>query len=395
MQEVLELCKQVEPDLIHLWEQVVNIDSGSGYSKGLRQVGRIVGDFCARQGMQVEYQQIGDTDSEWNICAHKTGTGEKSILLLAHMDTVFPEGTATARPFRTDDEWAYGPGVSDCKGGLVLALYAVQILKELGISSYRQLTCCFNCDEEVSSPKSKALIMQLAKQHDYVLSLEPGQTNDGVIAWRKGVAKLKVEVLGKSSHAGSDPDKGCNALIELTHQIQRISLLADKEKQTTVTFTKAIAGDRLNVVPDYAQAWADIRASFPEEFERIEREARALVGVPTVEGTRTNITLTEGRPPFAPNEGTNRLIAKAETIYSELGRVLKSGGAGGASDANLAAAVGAIVLDSLGPIKGGPNHTPDEKTRLESLVPRLYLLVRLIMDLGNEANMDSGGMRKC
>jgi glutamate carboxypeptidase len=349
-------------------------------------VGRIAGDFCARQGMQVEYQPIGESDSEWNVCAQISGTGKKSILLLAHMDTVFPEGTAAARPFRTDGEWAYGPGVSDCKGGLVLALYAVQILQTLGISSYRQLTCCFNCDEEVSSPRSKALIMKLAKQHDYVLSLEPGQTNDGVIAWRKGVAKLNVAVSGKSSHAGSDPDKGCNALIELTHQIQRLSLLANRERQTTVTFTKATAGDRLNVVPDYAQAWADIRTSFPEEFERIEREAQALAAVTTVDGTRTNITLSVGRPPFAPNEGTNRLIDKAKTIYRELGRTLNSGGAGGASDANLAAAAGGIVLDSLGPIKGGPNHTPDEKTRLESLVPRLYLLVRLIMDLGNEVN---------
>lgn len=384
MKEILEQCKQVQPDLMQLWGKLVNIDSGSGYSQGLQQVGKIIGGFCKEQGMLVEYHPVPGSGGEFNLTASIPGTGSKSILMLAHMDTVFSEGTASIRPFRMDSEWAYGPGVSDCKGGIVLALYAIHILSKMKIFSYSQITCCFNTDEEVSSPNSKDLIMKLAQQHDYVLSLEPGQTNDGVISWRKGVARLKVEVTGKGSHAGSDPDKGCNALIELMHKINSLSVLADKDKETTITFTKATAGDRLNVVPDYAEAWADVRAAYPEEFDRIENEAQNLAKVSYISGTKAVITLKRGRPPFAPNEGTERLITKAQKIYTELGRTLKSSGAGGASDANLAAAVGAVVLDSLGPVKGGPNHTPDEKTRIESLVPRLYLLVRMIMDLGAE-----------
>lgn len=159
---------------------------------------------------------------------------------------------------------------------------------------------------------------------------------------------------------------------------------ADLKSCTTIVFTKATAGDRLNVVPDYAEAWADVRAVYTEEFDRIESEVQALAASPIIPGTNTAITLKRGRPPFMPNEGTQMLIARAEKIYAEIGRTLKNSGAGGGSDANLAAA-GAIVLDSLGPVKGGPNHTADEKARLESLVPRLYLLVRLIMELGNEA----------
>ncbi|MBP2636268.1 MAG: Carboxypeptidase precursor [Firmicutes bacterium] len=383
MQDIFEACKKVQPDLINLWRDIVNIDTGTGYSKGLKQVGEIISEFCIRQGMQVERYPVNGPQSEFNICARRKGAGEKSILLLAHMDTVFPEGTAVERPFRTDSEWAYGPGVSDCKGGIVLALYAMEILKKFEISSYGHITCCFNCDEEISSPGSRDLIMELAKQHDYVLSLEPGQTNDGVVAWRKGVGKLKVEVHGKSSHAGSDPDNGCNALLELTHKINSMAGLADRDKQTTVTFTKAIAGDRLNVVTDFAEAWADVRVVYAEEFDRIESDARRLADASVIEGTNTVVTLTRGRPPFAPNEGTEMLIAQAEKIYAEIGRTLHKSGVGGASDANLAAAAGAIVLDSLGPVKGGPNHTADEKTRLESLVPRLYLLTRLIIELGN------------
>lgn len=385
MQAILEQCKQVQPEFMQLWKDLVNIDSGSGYSQGLIQVGQIIGEVCKRQGMQVEYHPIASSGGEFNVTAQALGNGKKSILLLAHMDTVFPEGTAAVRPFRTDEEWAYGPGVSDCKSGIVLALFTVQILKKMDISCYSHITCCFNTDEEVSSPNSRDLIMRLAKEHDYVLSLEPGQTNDGVTAWRKGVAKLKLEVSGKSSHAGSDPDKGCNALIELTHKINSLSALANRELQTTITFTKAISGDRLNVVPDYAEAWADVRAMYPEEFDRIESEAQKVAEIIVIEGTKATVKLKRGRPPFAPNAGTQTIITKAENIYAEIGRRLSNNGAGGASDANLAAAVGAIVLDSLGPTKGGPNHTSDEKTRLESIVPRLYLLVRLIMNLGEEA----------
>jgi glutamate carboxypeptidase len=385
MLAILEQCEQVRPEFLQLWEKLVNIDSGSDYGPGLKQVGEIVGAFCRQQGMDTEYHPVAESDGKFNITARAVGSGTKSILLLAHMDTVFPEGTAAARPFRADGEWAYGPGVSDCKGGVVLALYAMHVLKKLNLSCYRHVTCCFNCDEEISSLSSRDLIMELAKQHDYVLCLEPGQANDGVIAWRKGVAKLKVTVRGKASHSGSDPDKGCNALLELTHQIKKMSAFADSDKQTTVVFTKMAAGDRLNVVPDYAEAWADIRAVYAEEFDRIESEAQSSVVSPVISGTSTTVTLKRGRPPFMPNAGTQLLIARAEKIYAEIGRTLKNNGAGGGSDANLAAAAGAIVLDSLGPVKGGPNHTADEKARLEALVPRLYLLVRLITELGNEA----------
>ncbi|EGO65097.1 glutamate carboxypeptidase [Acetonema longum] len=385
MQGILEQCEQIRPEFMRLWEKLVNIDSGSDYSPGLRQVAEIVGEFCARQGMEITYHPVAAADGKCNVTARAAGTGTKSILLLAHMDTVFPVGTAAARPFRTDAEYAYGPGVSDCKGGVVLALYTMHILKKMNNSSYRHVTCCFNCDEEISSPDSRDLIMELAKRHDYVLCLEPGQANDGVIAWRKGVAKLKVTVAGKASHSGSDPDKGCNALLELSHQINRISMLANRDKETTVTFTKMAAGDRLNVVPDYAEAWADVRAVYAEELDRIEREAQALAASATVAGTRTAVELRRGRPPFFPNEGTQQLIDKAKKIYAELGRSLSQSGAGGGADANLAAAAGAIVLDSLGPVKGGPNHTADEKARLDSLAPRLYLLVRLITALGGEA----------
>ena len=382
MKELLAACQQILPQYLKVWERLVNIDSGSGYSPGLRAAGEVVGAFCAEQGMAIEHFPCGESGEAFHLCARVEGNGEKSVLLLAHLDTVFPPGTARERPFRTDAEWAYGPGVSDCKGGVALALCAAALLKEREISGYRQVTCFFNCDEEISSPGSREIIMDLARRHDYVLSLEPGQSNDGVVAWRKGVGKLKVTVAGKPSHDGSDPEKGCNALLELMNQISRMSALAAPERQTTITFTQARSGERLNVVPDFAEAWADVRVVYPGEFDRVEKEARRTAEQTQVLGTKVTVSLKRDRPPFAPNEGTERLIALAEKIYLEIGRTLEKSGVGGASDANLAADAGAMVLDSLGPVKGGPNHTPEEKTLLNSIVPRLYLLIRMIQELG-------------
>ncbi len=383
MKTILKECQKIESEFIDLWRKLVNIDSGSGYSKGLRQVGEITGVFMENLGMKVTQYPANHRESEFNILGETKGDGDRSILLLAHLDTVFPEGTVAQRSFHIDSEWAYGPGVSDCKGGVVQALYATYILKKMGVAPYKCLTLLFNCDEEISSPSSKELIIKLAKQHDYVLSLEPGGINDGVVEWRKGTAKLHLEVQGKSSHSGSDPESGCNALLELAHQLTRLEHLGCKDKGTSVTFTKARGGERLNIVPDYADAWADVRVTSLEELDRIEKESLSLVAQSVIPGTIATISLDRQKPPFVPNPGTKGLVQKAKAIYAEIGRTLSSAGAGGASDANWAATAGrAIILDSLGPVKGGANHTPAEKTSLASLVPRLYLLVRMIMELG-------------
>ncbi|MDU4959089.1 MAG: M20/M25/M40 family metallo-hydrolase [Sporomusaceae bacterium] len=151
---------------------------------------------------------------------------------------------------------------------------------------------------------------------------------------------------------------------------------------TTLHFTTFHAGERTNVIPDYAVAKADIRVVDPLELDRIEREARRLAAGTTIADTTVSVSLHRNNPPFPQNAGTDRLIAKAQSIYGELDRTLLVTGAGGASDANWAASAGATVIDGLGPVKGGPNHTVHEKTKLDSIVPRLYLLTRLFMELG-------------
>jgi glutamate carboxypeptidase len=321
-------------------------------------------------------------DAGFNVVGVFTGRGRGKVLAMAHMDTVFAPGTAAERPFRTDGEWAYGPGVSDCKGSVALCLHAVKLLRERQFDDFAQITCLFNCDEETGSPSSRQLIQELAAAHDVVLCLEPGQVGDGVVIWRKGSAVLEAAVRGRGSHAGSAPDDGRSALMELLHQVAHLSGLGNAEKLTTLNFTTFHAGERTNVIPDYAVAKADIRVVDPLELDRIEREAQRLAALTAIPDTTVSVTLHRNNPPFPQNEGTDRLIAKAQSIYGELGRTLLVTGAGGASDANWAASAGATVIDGLGPVKGGPNHTVNEKTKLDSIVPRLYLLTRLFMELG-------------
>ena len=305
-------------------------------------------------------------------------------MAMAHMDTVFPVGTATQRPFHIDGEWAYGPGVSDCKGSVLLCWFAMKALMERGYKDFGKITLLFNCDEETGSPSSRKLIRELAAKHDYVLCCEPGQVGDGVVLWRKGAAVLKVETHGRSAHAGSAPQDGRNALMELVNQLPLLSRLENGAKETTLNFTTIQAGERTNVIPDYALAKADVRGIYPDEFDRIEQEAMVIARTPLIPDTSVQVTLVRNNPPFPQNEQTDLLIEKAQTIYGEIGRSLKTMGAGGASDANWAASAGAVVIDGLGPVKGGPNHTENERSNVQSVVPRLYLLTRLFMELGRQ-----------
>ena len=195
-----------------------------------------------------------------NIVASLSGSGKGKVLLIAHMDTVFKKGDAAARPFRIEGGRAYGPGVSDDKAGIVVALSVLKILDELKFKDYARLTLMLNTNEETGSRGSRALIEKLAKEHDVTLNLEGGRVGDGITIWRKGSGTINVEVKGRASHAGGAPELGRNAAMELAHQMLQLVKLANADKGTTINFTVVKSGDRKNVIPDYAVADADIRA---------------------------------------------------------------------------------------------------------------------------------------
>jgi glutamate carboxypeptidase len=290
-------------------------------------------------------------------------------------------GTAVERPFRIQGDRAYGPGVADDKGSVLAGIYAIKLLQDIGHKDFAKITYLINVDEEIGSPSSRNLIKELAKNHDYALCLEGGRSNDGVVSSRKGASLLQIVATGRAAHAGYVSDKSVNVLMELVGQVSALAMLADKDKGTTVNFTVFQAGDKTNVIPGRALAKADIRVLVPEELDRLEKEAADILTHKRFPESQLKLTITRGHPPFPKNPATEALIEKAQSIYKEIGKTLAVASAGGASDGNYTASVGTPTIDSLGFV-GGNSHGANEYIEVRSIAPRLYLLSRLIMDLG-------------
>src|SRR5450830_1046306 len=364
--QIQAAAEQSQADALKLLERLVNIDSGSGYGPGLTQVSDIAVDELKQLGFSIERVPDAAANSS-HVIATLKGTGKANILLMAHMDTVFKEGSAAARPFHIKDGRAYGPGVMDDKGGIVAGIYA-------------QITFLLDASEETGSDAASALIRKTAKAHDVTLNLEPGRPADGLVVWRKSSATAVVEVKGKAAHAGVAPELGRNAAMEAAHQILQLGMLGDAEKKTTINFTVLQAGDRVNVIPDQATAKADVRAALPEEFDRIEKDLARVSANKLIPETQVKTSLLRGLPPMPQTPESDKLVAIAQGIYGELGRTLTIEGSGGAADASLSAGVGTPTLDGFG-IVGGNIHTPEEYAEVGSVAPRIYLLSRMIMEL--------------
>jgi glutamate carboxypeptidase len=381
-QDLLDRARLARPDVIQLIEKMVNIDSGTGNEQGMARMGGIVADEAKKLGMTVTFSSSAPAAGD-NLVAKLHGTGKAKILLMAHMDTVFADGTAAARPFRIQGDRAYGPGVMDDKGGIVLALHAIKLLQQLKFTDFKQITLFVNTNEETSSKGSFPLIASLAQQHDVTLSLEPGRVADGLVVWRKGTADLQIDVKGKSAHAGVAPEAGRNAAMEAAHQMLQMATLGDSAKQTTVNFTVIKSGDRTNVIPNAATVRGDMRATDAAEFDRVEKAMARLALTKSIPDTEVKTTLTRGMAPMPPTPRTEALAARAQAIYGELGMKLTLEGTGGAGDANFASGAGATTLDGFG-IVGGGIHTEEEYAELNSIAPRLYLLARMIMDVSGK-----------
>ncbi len=374
-----ERANHARGELLKDLETLVNIDSPADYAPGMEKIKDFLSEKLMKMGAQVE--TLSPARAGHNIVATFTGNGKGKILLLAHSDTVFKPGTTFQRSFRISGGRAFGPGVFDEKGGVVTGLHALKILKDSGFQNFARITFLINCDEEIGSVSSRDLIKKLAHEHDCSLCLEGGREGDGVVSWRKGSAGFLLEVKGKASHAGNAPDRGANALVEMAHQILQLRTLENREKGTTINFTVCKSGEKTNVIPESAMARADMRVLHPEEVERVEKAALEMIRNRLVPDTQVKLTIHPGRPPLPRNKSTDALIARAQAIYQEIGLTLKTAGSGGGSDGNFTALVGCPTLDGLG-IVGGQGHTADEYINVESIPPRLYLLTRMMMELG-------------
>ncbi|MCU1397090.1 MAG: putative carboxypeptidase [Acidimicrobiales bacterium] len=304
---------------------------------------------------------------------HWSGGGEPKVLVLGHHDTVFPLGSLAERPFTVTAGRATGPGVFDMKAGIVLAVHAIA-----GLADPSGVEMLFSADEEVGSTASRDLIEERALACGAVLVLEPSYDGGALKIARKGLGTFEVFVHGKASHAGLEPEKGVNALVEAAHQVLAINTFGQPDIGTTVTPTVAKVGTAENVVPALAHLTVDVRVEAEGEKERVEHAMATLVS----HDAQTRIEVTGGinRPPM-PASASERLFGLAVAVSSDLGLpVVRGVAVGGGSDGNFTAARGVPTLDGLGAVGGGA-HADHEYVEVETMPDRARLLTALIDEI--------------
>lgn len=380
-QDLLSKSKEMKDSMLSDLETLVNIESPSGYDPGLTKIKDILVPQLRELGADVA--TYPSPKGGHNIVAVFTGTGKGSVMMMAHADTVFGVGTLAKNPFRIENGKARGPGVADNKGSIVLGLYAIKLIKERDFQDYGKLTFVINCDEEVGSPSSKGLFQQLAKEHDYAICLEAGQPGNGIVGSRKGSAYGLIEVKGRASHAGNAPEKGVNALVELANQVLEFNKLTNYEKQTSVSVTVFQAGDKTNIIPDYAVAKIDIRAMRQDELDRVAKAGAEIEKKKLLPEATVKFTYTPNRPAFPYSDKNQALAERVRSVYRDIGMEMKVESSGGGSDGNWTAFAGTPTIDGMSFI-GGNGHTVNEYMDTDSMPTRLYTLTTLLMQLGSQ-----------
>jgi glutamate carboxypeptidase len=365
-------------------EQMVNIDCGSFSPDGVDRIAELCETMFRASGWAVERcvsqpavdgSRLGDT-----VVGTLDGSGGTRVLLLGHMDTVFDDGTASDRPFTVRGRRAFGPGVSDMKGGLLAGFFAVDALREAGFDSFGRITYVCNPDEEIGSPSSTELIRRLAKEHDAALVLECARENGDVVSARKGVTDYRIQIRGRAAHAGVEPEKGRSAVIEAAHKAVAIAALHGRWPGVSCNVGVLRGGTRTNVVAEEAELEVDLRAPELGTLEAAEREIERICAAPTIDGVTVSVESDGWHRPMERTAASTRLVDAAAEVARELGFAIRDTATGGASDGNTTSAAGCPTLDGLGPIGGGA-HSPDEWLDLDSVVPRTTLLAAVITRL--------------
>jgi glutamate carboxypeptidase len=306
------------------------------------------------------------------------GGGDAQVLVLCHLDTVWPVGELARRPFRIADGRAYGPGVYDMKGGTVQAFFALKAISELNVRPVSKIVFLCSTDEESGSMSSRALIEQEALRSRFVLIPEPASGTAGAVKLtRKGWGIYHLTVTGRTAHAGTDHEKGISAVTELAHQILKLQALTDYSTGTTVNVGVIAGGTVFNMVPDKAEARIDLRAAGLDELQGTEQ---AILGLaPVIPGAILEVTGGINRPPMEATEGNLQLYRKAQLIAADLGMELPGVHVGGVSDGNFTSSLGAATLDGIGAVGDGA-HAVSEYLELKAMAPRAALVARLLAE---------------
>ena len=358
------------------------VDSYSYHKAGLDSMAVLLAARMRGLGMQTEVVQRETWGND--LVGISEGDGGGNVLLLGHIDTVYPVGIAAQRPLRIENDVVFGPGVCDMKGCILAAIYAVEALHALNFREYGELRFLCVSDEEINTRHSKDLIKSLSRNAQGALVLEAARSNGDIVSARKGHTWFTLTARGRSAHAGVEPEQGRNAIVELSHQIMQVQQLNGWREGITVNAGVINGGTMPNVVPDFAQVQFDVRFLTNDDLHAIEQRFRAFMEdrlVPDVELTLE--VAPDGKGPMSRTPGTLKLAQQAQSFASMLGFSLNHVLTGGASDASYTSSYGVPTLDGLGPI-GGRDHSPYEYLELNSVAPRAALLAGLIAAIGME-----------
>ena len=393
VEPVRSLAAKEKPALLDTLKALTSIESGSSDAEGLGRLADVIAARLRELGGQVELVEpsdiykMADTPAQIGkmVRATFTGTGDKKILLIAHMDTVYQRGTLEKQPFRIEGDRAYGLGISDDKQGIALILHTLAMLKALDFKGFGTLTVLINADEEVSSPGSRSLITRLGREHDATFSVEPSLVeSDKLSLATAGIALVVLNVEGRASHAGEAPERGVNAIYELAHQMLQTRDLSDPATGLKMNWTVANGGRVRNMIPPNAQAMADVRVLKLGDYDGIEKKVRERIKNKLLPESKVDMIFERRRPPLEATAASRELGKHAQQIYREIGKELTVGevAEGGGTDAAFAALeTKAPVLERFG-LQGYGSHSIEaEYVLISSIEPRLYLLTRLIMDV--------------
>lgn len=362
-------------------EDIVNIDSGSKMPDGVSRIADYFEALYKELGLSVIRRRFSEAAGPCLEIHNGPEENRIDLLLVGHMDTVFPAGTAAERPFRREGDCAYGPGSVDMKCGLVSIYYLMKELLSLGTAL--NICIAMNSDEEISSNYSKEWLKSLARRSDYAFVMEPGRKNGEYVSERKGLAKYEVQVTGIAAHAGVAPQNGASAIHELAHLVQEIIKLNNYEIGTSINVGTVSGGTAANVVSEHAECLIDTRFDDIEEHNKIKAAVDELAAHPCDPRIQITCTVAGFRPPMNMNESSKKLIERMNRNGEALGMSMKWVKTGGVSDANFIAFEGCAAIDGAGPAGEGV-HSANEILQINTIEPRLKVLLETVKEIEYE-----------
>ncbi|PUA97014.1 glutamate carboxypeptidase [Acidovorax sp. 107] len=393
--DVHALAQKEQQPLLDTLRDLVHIESGSKDIEGLNQIAERIASQLKQLGGTVDVLQtsdiyrLDDTPEKVGpaVQAVFKGTGSKKIMLIAHMDTVYLKGMLKGQPFRIDGDKAYGLGISDDKQGIALIIHTVALLQKLNFKDYGTLTVLINGDEEISSPGWRSTITRVAAEQDVVFSFEGGGTDGTLRLATSGIGAAYLTVQGKASHAGAKPEDGVNALYELSHQLLQMKDLSKTDEGLKLNWTVSKAGTNRNVIPAEATAQADARALRVADFDGLEKSLQEKVKSKLLPASKVDVKFEVRRPPLEASDASRRVAGYGKVIYQELGmsiNVVEKATGGGTDAAFAALKTKGAVVEGMGLSGYGAHSNDAEYVQINTIVPRLYLATRMIMDISRD-----------